>query len=194
MDLAMMEAQTILWRRLDSPGHESARVVLLDQQWHLTGAAVFRHETNACKLSYTLICDAEWQTVSGSVSGWIDSEVITADILVTQSKRWQVNGNDCPAVAGCIDLDLNFSPLTNLLPIRRLNLAVGEEATVRAAWLRFPTFRLELLEQVYRRINDTTYRYESAGGSFVAQLTVNEFGMVTHYPNLWREEDDKESN
>ena len=190
----MNEAQTILWRRLDSPGHESARVLLLDGQWHLTGAAVFRHETNPCKLSYILVCDSRWQTLSGSVSGWIGNEVITADVVVNEEKRWQLNGCECADVAGCIDLDLNFSPLTNLLPIRRLNLAVGQEATVRAAWLRFPTFKLELLEQVYRRIDDTTYIYESDGGSFVAQLTVNEFGVVTEYPGLWSEEDVKESN
>ena len=176
------------------PGHESARVIFLNEQWHLTGAAVFRHETNACKLSYTLVCDSRWQTLSGTVTGWIGNEVITANVVVNEEKRWELNGSECAQVAGCIDLDLNFSPLTNLLPVRRLNLAVGQEATVRAAWLRFPTFKLELLEQVYRRIDDTTYRYESAGGSFVAELTVNEFGMVTDYPGLWRAEEDRGSN
>ena len=183
-----MEAQTILWRRLDQPGHESAQVSLIGELWHLTGAAVFRHEANACELNYALVCDAQWQTLSGSVSGWIGNEVIAADVLVNPEQRWELNGNECAEVAGCIDLDLNFSPLTNLLPIRRLNLAVGQEATVRAVWLRFPTFKLELLEQVYRRVDDTTYRYESAGGSFVAELTVSEFGMVVNYPDLWRKD------
>ncbi len=32
---------------------------------------------------------------------------------------WRVNDAAVPAVAGCIDLDLGFSPATNLLPIRR---------------------------------------------------------------------------
>lgn len=89
-------------------------------------------------------------------------------------------------MAGCIDLDLNFSPSTNLLPIRRLGLAIGEEAKVNAAWLRFPGFTLEPLEQLYRRIDRTTYRYESAGGKFVAELRVNTAGFVTHYPNFWQ--------
>lgn len=88
----------------------------------------------------------------------------------------------------CIDLDLNFSPSTNLLPIRRLSLAVAERATVRAAWLRFPSFRLEPLEQIYHRIDATTYRYESAGGRFVAELKVNATGFVTRYGDLWEVE------
>jgi len=85
-------------------------------------------------------------------------------------------------------LDLNFSPATNLLPIRRLELAVGQEGEVRAAWLRFPGLKLEPLEQRYKRIDQNTYRYESGGGEFVAQLSVNEDGFVAKYPNFWEVE------
>jgi hypothetical protein len=60
---------------------------------------------------------------------------------------------------------------------------------VLAAWLRFPSFKLEPLEQTYRRIDKSTYQYESAGGSFIARLEVNDAGLVTHYPKFWRVED-----
>jgi hypothetical protein len=83
------------------------------------------------------------------------------------------------------DVDLNFSPSTNTLPIRRLKLEVGQEAVVRAAWLRFPGFALEVLEQTYRRLDRSRYRYESAGGSFVADLDVNGEGLATAYANAW---------
>ena len=83
-----------------------------------------------------------------------------------------------------MDVDLNFSPSTNLLPIRRLALEVGSEAAVRAAWLRFPGFALEPLEQVYRRAAVGLYRYESAGGQFRADLEVDESGFVTRYPGF----------
>jgi hypothetical protein len=62
---------------------------------------------------------------------------------------------------------------------------VGQELEVHAAWLRFPSFKLEPLAQLYRRIDERTYRYESNGGSFVTDLNVNEAGFVTKYPNLW---------
>ena len=91
-------------------------------------------------------------------------------------------------MAGCIDLDLNFSPSTNLLPIRRLDLPVGQGAGVRAAWLRFPSFTLEPLEQIYRRTDVATYRYESAGGRFAVELQVNAAGLVTRYENFWQVE------
>jgi hypothetical protein len=92
-----------------------------------------------------------------------------------------MNGTECAAVAGCVDVDLNFSPSTNTLPIRRLQLAVGQTAGVRAAWLRFPSFELEPLEQTYARIAQEVYRYESSGGSFVADVTVDAQGLVIDY-------------
>ena len=55
-------------------------------------------------------------------------------------------------------------------------------------WLRFPSFALEPLEQVYRRLDAGTYRYESAGGSFVRELAVDDAGFVTLYPGLWESE------
>lgn len=91
-------------------------------------------------------------------------------------------------MAGSTDIDLNFSPSTNLLPIRRLNLAVGEAANVNATWLRFPSFQLELLPQQYRRLGEDIYRYESAGGQFVAELKVNSSGFVLDYPGIWQAE------
>jgi len=91
-------------------------------------------------------------------------------------------------VTGAIDLDLNFSPSTNSLPIRRLGLAVLHEAEVQAAWHRFPSFTLEPLTQRYRRLDATTYRYESAGGKFMTELRVNPAGFVTRYGDYWEAE------
>jgi len=114
--------------------------------------------------------------------------MVEIELSVDSARCWRLNGTECPAVAGCIDLDLNFSPSTNLVPIRRLNLAIGQEARVHAAWLRFPGFVLEPLEQLYRRVGATTYRYESGGGRFVTELQVDAAGFVTHYPGFWQVE------
>ncbi|HEX9636359.1 MAG TPA: putative glycolipid-binding domain-containing protein [Acidobacteriota bacterium] len=177
---------SILWRRLDQPGHESARLRRRERGWELAGAAEFLHQGKPCHLSYEILCDPQWRTSKAAVRGWVGLEPIEIDLAVDAAQRWRLGGAECPAVTGCIDLDLNFSPSTNLLPIRRLALAVGEQAEVRAAWLRFPSFRLEPLAQLYRRSGESAYRYESAGGSFVADLQVNPVGLVTEYPNIWQ--------
>ena len=150
---------------------------------------MFAHEAQPCRLDYRVVCDAQWRTLSSKVAGWIGGQSIDVALAVdVVGRRWRLDGVEHRDVMGCIDVDLNFSPSTNLLPIRRLGLAIGQEATVRAAWLRFPSFALEPLEQLYRRIDGATYRYESAGGQFVANLEVNAEGFVAHYPDFCRAE------
>jgi hypothetical protein len=183
-----MTDHTILWRRLDAPGHESCRCFATGSGWRLEGAAVFAHEGQPCRLDYVVDCDPAWLTVVGSVRGWVGERTIAIEVTADADRRWLLNGAECPAVRGCTDLDLNFSPSTNLLPIRRLGLAVGEEALVRAAWLRFPGFTLEPLEQRYRRLAEDMYRYESLGSGFTADLRVNAAELVTLYPNFFEAE------
>src|SRR5215813_6563466 len=178
----MILNQTILWRRLDEPGHEFAQLFFEDDVWRLTGTAIFafgRSQRRPVRLDYVVECDADWQTRSARVSGWVGDETISIDIAADESRRWRLNGIEVSEVEGCVDIDLSFSPSTNLLPIRRLRLNIGDETALTAAWLRFPDFRLEPLDQSYRRISDTGYRYESGRGSFAAQLSVNEAGFVT---------------
>jgi hypothetical protein len=183
-----MSEHSILWRRLDQPGHESARLIHREAGWYLGGTAIFAHDGLPCRLDYQVICDGEWQTLSGKVEGWVGERIIEIEISVDSQRRWWLNGEERLEVMGCTDLDLNFSPSTNLLPLRRLGLTPGQCAEIRAAWLRFPGFTLEPLEQYYARIDEASYRYESAGGRFVAELTANEEGFITEYPGLWEQE------
>jgi len=183
-----MTDHTILWRRLDAAGHESCRCFATDSGRRLEGAAVFAHDGAPCRLDYTVACDAGWLTVAGSVRGWVGDRTIAIEVTADADRRWWLNGAECPGVRGCTDLDLNFSPSTNLLPIRRLGLAVGFETRVRAAWLRFPSFALEPLDQRYRRLAEDTYRYESLGSGFSADLRVNPAGLVTLYPGFFEAE------
>jgi hypothetical protein len=101
---------------------------------------------------------------------------------------WTIDGVALPALEGCHDIDLGFSPSTNLLPIRRLALPIGGRSPVRAAWIRFPELTAEVLEQRYTHLSSDRYLYESAGGAFRRELEVDAFGCVIDYPGLWRAE------
>jgi uncharacterized protein len=185
----MKNAQhSIIWQRLDHPGHESALLFSKDNSWRLQGTAVFLFHNLPCRLDYRIICNSQWHTQSALVVGWVGDNLIESNLVVAPGQRWLLNNEEFPQVEGCIDLDLNFSPSTNLLPIRRLGLSVGEEQQVRAAWLQFPNFELEPLTQLYRRVDENTYRYESAGGKFIRDLNVDHQGFVTNYPDLWEAE------
>ena len=175
----------IRWRRLDLPGHEHASLKPRGDGWELSGSADFVHDSRPCTLEYVIQCDAGWGTTSARVGGSIGTRAVELTISADEQRPWRLNDVEQPAVAGCIDIDLAFSPATNLLPIRRLALDIGQEANVVAAWLVFPAMTLQPLAQNYRRDGAHTYRYTSDGGRFVRTLEVNEAGFVTNYPGLW---------
>lgn len=178
----------ILWRRLDWPGHEAAAITQQRNRWNLAGTALFVMNEESCRLDYEIECDMHWGTrdvtIRGEVGGGPASLVLSRDA----EGEWTVDERSCPAVRGCTDIDLGFSPSTNTLPIRRLKLAVGASAPVRTAWVKFPHLTVEVLEQRYTRLSEWVYLYESAGGMFKRELTLNEDGFVVDYPGLWIEE------
>lgn len=152
-----------VWRRVDRPGREHCRLL----HDGLAGDVVI----DQCFFSYRVVVDAAWRTQSVRVEGWVGAEPFTFSL-------------DLPALHGCIDADLGFTPSTNTLPIRRLGLVVGEEAQVSAAWLRYPGLTLERLDQTYRRTGELTWQYTSATG-FTGVLEVDEHGMVRTYEGGW---------
>ena len=178
----------VIWKRHDLGGHEVCRILKLDGGWKVLGVSLFFSQGSACRLDYEIDCDQQWITRSTFVDGWVGDRMISVGIERSDGGHWRLNGGACEAVTGCVDIDLSFSPATNLLPIRRLALPQGATASVRAAWLRFPTFTLEPLEQSYTRIGSGCYRYESPAHQFVANITVDENGLVVDYPNLWSRE------
>ncbi len=178
----------ILWRRLDLPGHEAAEITQQRNRWNLAGTALFAYRQQPCRLDYEIECDMLWGTRDVMVRGQIGEAPVSLALSRDGEGAWCANGTAQPAVQGCIDIDLGFSPSTNLLPIRRLKLPIGARAQVRAAWVRFPELTLEVLEQSYTRLTELTYKYESAGGEFTRELTVNAHGFVVDYPGVWRDE------
>lgn len=175
---------TILWRRLDVAGHEYATLRQGAASWLLRGTALFAHDELPVRLDYLVICDRGWATKSARVEGFVGEQRLDVKMAVRADGTWELDGRRHDAVHGCVDIDLNFSPSTNLLPVRRLDLAIDEERQVRVAWLRFPEFTLEPLEQTYRRIAENAYHYTSSSG-FTAEIEVNEVGLPIRYGEVW---------
>ena len=186
-----MTINPILWRRLDLPGHDGASVRENAEGAELRGMAVFQEDGDPTALHYTVRCDGKWVTTEATVDGWRGDQAVHLRFIRARDGAWTLNGKTYPDVAGCEDLDLNFTPSTNLLPLRRLDLAVGAKATVRSAWLEWPAAVLAPLTQRYARRSATEYDYEAdlpGDEKFVAMLKVQPQGWVLEYGELWRVE------
>ena len=71
------------------------------------------------------------------------------------------------------------------MPIKRLNLKVGESKEVDSLLVRFENLKVERLRQRYSKIDNRCYRYESLSFDFEAVLEVDELGLIVRYGILW---------
>jgi uncharacterized protein len=177
-------ATSMFWRRLDMPGHDACRLDEATRDWRVDGTAVFRDQAGPAVLAYHVEGDAGWRTREARVRGWIGERSIDTAIS-RMGKSWNLDGVVVSGLERCIDLDLGFTPATNLIPIRRLALEVGHAADVPAAWLDVATGVLKLLEQRYERRGETVYWYEAPAFGYTAELDVAPTGFVRRYPGLW---------
>lgn len=175
------------WRRLDLPGTDAAQLQRGVEGWRLTGRAGFTDGDAPWDLEYEVDCGTDWVTTGARINGTTGDAAVSLQIARSSAGEWSLNGKDVPLVAGHRDIDLAFTPATNLISLRRLNLTIGEEEEVVAAWLTFPKLSLMPLRQWYRRESLTTYAYRVPDLSFSAKLTVRPDGFVSDYAGLWRE-------
>jgi hypothetical protein len=101
--------------------------------------------------------------------------------------QWTIDGAPAPALDGLLDVDLESSACTNLLPVRRLRLGIGEAADAPAVYVRAPALQAERLDQSYRRIEDGSgERYAYLAARFDADfvLPYDASGLVLDYPRL----------
>jgi hypothetical protein len=176
------------WQRLDVPGTDRCTLAALSPGWRLEGSAVFADPDGDARLEYVVSADGDWRTVSGAVHGTIRNRRVALDIERTQDGHWRVNGQPMPELEGLVDLDLGFTPATNLFPLRRLALGVGEGAEAAAAWLDEERWVIRRLPQRYERRADDAWWYESPDSGYAGLLRVNADGFITDYPGLWRAE------
>ena len=183
-----MTVTSILWRRLDVPGHDACRLAPAGDGWRLGGVAAFRHDDGAAHLAYRVACDRAWRTREGAVRGWVGERAVDVSVRRTDRGGWELNGAPVPGLRGCVDLDFGFTPATNLLQLRRVALAEGAAADVPVAWLDVPAGTLDLLHQRYERRGAGAYWYEAPRFGYAALLETTPAGFARRYPGLWEAE------
>lgn len=174
------------WQWIQSIGMERFELLRTAQEWTLRGTIIVSAEPGPAEARYEVVCDDVWQTKRANI--YFRDRAGEGILQVTvEDGHWYANGVMNETVVGCSDIDLEWSPSTNTLPIRRLRLAVGERSgPVIATWVRFPSLTLQPLQQEYERTSERRYRYVSDGGRFVAEIVVDEKDMVLNYEGLWR--------
>ncbi|NQX10990.1 putative glycolipid-binding domain-containing protein [Microbacteriaceae bacterium VKM Ac-2855] len=170
----------LAWRRLDEPGIERTRVVIDADGFRAEGDVEGDVEGGDLTLHYALECDASWRTRRLELRVGDRIRILTS----AGGGSWS-DGAPLPELAGALDVDVSATPLTNVLPIRRLSLSIGASAEIVTVYVDVPSLTVTPDPQRYTRLAERVYRYESLDSDFTRDIEVDADGFVLVYPGLF---------
>ncbi len=176
----------IAWEWADRPGLEHCTITATPMGVAADGLALFVLDGTTWRLRYRLACDGGWRFTEATLT-LDDGGAPRSLTLAHAGDGWLVDGRPRPDLAGCVDIDIRATPLTNTLPLRRLDLAEGVPQAATVAYVSIPDLAVSPVRQRYTRLAGTgSYRYENLDNGFTADLTVDADGLVVDYPGPWR--------
>jgi uncharacterized protein len=178
-----MTVRRVLWERTDVSGHEWCELTRDPAGHTWLGVALLAWEGQPYRVSYRIGLDSAGLTRRVSVVSEGPGPAVVLELEADGRGTWRRDGAIVIESPGALDVDLGFSPSTNSLPIRRLDLAIGDGLDIEVAWILFPSFEVQLGRQRYERLGERAWRYRSEG--FEADLSVDENGLVDRYYE-WR--------
>lgn len=172
----------LMWSALAWPAMEHL-VLRADGDGVRADGAIVALDGRPTRLAYAIEAGPDWTVRRLTVAPYGSPAL---DLSRRDDGRWfDGSGAEQADLAGCVDVDIALTPFTNTLPIRRLGLAAGESADLRVVYVQVDHgLTADAVDQRYERLGPDTYRYSS--GAFTADLTVDDDGLVTDYPDLWR--------
>jgi hypothetical protein len=154
----------------------------------IEGTTTGLQEGTTWVVSYVVELDPTWRTRRARIELRTALGFTERLLQLDGAGVWLVDGIEAADLAGCLDVDLESSVVTNTMPVHRLGLAVGDRASAPAAYFRVDTGAIERLDQSYLRIEDVDggqrYEYQAPIFDFRCQLVYDRSGLIVEYPGL----------
>lgn len=177
-------ARSAFWKTIHTAGHDAALLRRTGSGWRLDGMAVYAVGGEPAQIRYRLDLHHDWSTRSGFFEGFVGARAVGREIR-RDGADWTLDGVGQDAVTGASDLDFGFTPATNHPQLRRMALEVGRSRRITVAWLDVDSEALEPLPQIYTRVAESAYDYDSPQDPYRATLGIAPNGFVRTYPGLW---------
>ena len=185
------DRRDIYWTPWEEPGTEHLGLTLDADGAHADGLILRRKDDMKLRAHYILEIDRAWRfrRLHFALLGTERALLMESD----GAGHWMVNHEPAPDLDGCLDVDIQITPFTNTLPVRRLGLADGGSSEIRVAYLPVPELTARPVDQRYTCLEALgprggTYRYEGLFRNFAAELPVDADGLVLDYPETFRRE------
>lgn len=192
-----------IWRDWDGPRTEAAQIALDAGGLHAVGVQLGA-EPVPYRLDYRIDAGEEWVTRTLELEAGGEGWARRLTLARGQDGIWRADAEgsgetDLPEPGGsldgleeALDCDLGYSPLTNMMPVRRHRLEEGGERDFVMAWVEVPALAVHVSAQRYEHVragpDGAVVRFIDRGlfEGFTAELELDRDGIVGVYPELAR--------
>jgi uncharacterized protein len=135
---------------------------------------------------YTIRCDSLWRVRELNIRS-VGTRKEEISLKSDGLGKWFDDLGPINDLNGAFDVDIEITPFTNTLPIRRLNLKEKQTEEILVVYIAVPELKFFVDRQRYTcLIRNKRYRFEQVDTEFVQDIEVDKYGLVLVYPNLFK--------
>ena len=184
----------ILWTGREYYSLENCLVHSTKDGAEINSVIIGTYESKIYRVEYQIKTNENWETIFFEIKSQHSNNTEHLTFESDGKGNWFSDNKKIDQYNGCIDIDIPLTPFTNTLPIRRLNLTEGQEQQIRVVYIDILEGQVKPVHQKYTRLSPTEYHYENIPNDFETKITVDEFGFVIDYPELFVRTAIQESN
>ncbi len=172
------DGDDVRWATWDGEHHETATLRWENEGWTISG--LVERE----RVQYAIRTSATWRVRQFLLFRDLDEPDLW--LATDGTGRWgEMNGAHRPELDGCYDVHLACTPLTMLLPIRRLQLHEGDATELPVVSIDTETLQVERAVHRYERLAERRWSMARSGQPRDV-FDVDEHGLVVDVPDRFR--------
>ena len=167
------------WRHWDLDTDDTLTLRWENEAW--TAMGEIGHE----KVSYVVRLSPTWQVRQFLL--FRDASDPDLWLGTDGGGRWgEMNGAHRPDLDGCQDIHLSCTPFTDTIPIRRLQLDVGDSTELATAHIDVTTLGVVPERRRFEHIAGRHWRITQVESGVAVEVDVDQYGLVHDHPGLAR--------
>lgn len=184
--------KTLIWKGIYYQSLEYFNLSTKEESYRAESKIIGCHEDNMYTLDYRILIDENWIVQDFLIESEINKVKRTFSGKRNQN-QWEINGVVHSEYNNFKFIDISLTPFTNTLPVNNLKLSESSSQKIDVMYIDVLQHHIKPVQQQYTRTAVNKYLYENIEIDFKAEISVDESGLVTNYPELFEKIADAEN-
>jgi len=177
--------EPIIWKGLLYHSLEYFNLIENEENYVATSKIIGSFDHTAYFVHYQVTIDKNWLVQKFTVEYEINGKKSNVTGL-KNGNTWNINDINRPEFSDFKYIDISLTPFTNTLPINNLKLSKGQSSEINVIYINILEDKIKPVKQQYTKIDRSEYLYENIPKDFEARISIDDSGLVTNYPGLFK--------